>query len=359
MSLPIESSLARYLVDDMHTAGEPVRIITGGAPKLQGETLLAKRRQAKAEFDLVRQRLMSEPRGHADMYGVWPTAAHHPDAALAVLFTHNGGYSTMCGHATIAMGRWVVDQGLVPKTPPLTRFGLECPCGLVQVEVATDAQGNTGAVEFDSVTAFPYVLDAEIELPEHGKIRFDISYGGAYYAILPASRLGLSLLESPLETLIQMGRRITDAAREQLSIQHRDHSSGDLGFLYGTIITDDAQGSEPTGNLCIFGDGQVDRSPTGSGVTARLALDHAKGLIDVGEERLFRGLSGVPFSGRIARVVEGETGSEGVIVRVAGQSFYTGRSEFVVEANDELRDGLPIAAQLGAIWAANGVTTTD
>lgn len=340
------TEIARYQVTDMHTAGEPVRIFTGGIPALVGDTLLAKRRYAKAELDLVRQRLMSEPRGHADMYGVWPTEPHHPDAALAVLFTHNGGYSTMCGHATIAMGRWVLDQQLVAPTPPLTTFGLECPCGLVEVKVETAEDGTPGAVSFDSVDSFAYQLDAQIELPGFGPLTLDISYGGAYYAILPASRLGLSLMDSPVDELIQVARRITDRAREQLTITHPDSSAADLGFLYGTILVDDAAPGEPTGNLCIFGDGQVDRSPTGSGVTARLALDFARGEAAVGQSRQFRGLSGVPFQGEICRA-DGDR----VVVTVSGQGFYSGTSEFVVEAEDELRDGLPIRGSLGQIWA--------
>ena len=339
------TEVARYQVTDMHTGGEPVRIFTGGIPALQGGSLLAKRRYAKAELDLVRQRLMSEPRGHADMYGVWPTEPHHPDAALAVLFTHNGGYSTMCGHATIALGRWVLDQQLVPLTPPLTQFGLECPCGLVEVNVETSEDGTLGQVSLDSVEAFAYQLDVEVEVPQLGTVTLDISYGGAYYAILPASRLGMSLMDSPVDELIQAARKITDATREQLTITHPDADASDLGFLYGTILTDDADATEATGNLCIFGDGQVDRSPTGSGVTARLALDYAKGRIAIGQPRQFRGLSGVPFDGQIKSARD-----DRVVITVAGQGFYSGTSEFVVEAEDSLRDGLPICGNLRGIW---------
>lgn len=231
-------------------------------------------------------------------------------------------------------------------TPPLTTFGLECPCGLVEVNVETAEDGTPGAVSFDSVESFAYQLDAEVDVPGVGPVQLDISYGGAYYAILPASRLGMSLLESPLDDLIRAARRITDAAREQLPITHPDSGAADLGFLYGTILTDDAAIHEVTGNLCIFGDGQVDRSPTGSGVTARLALDYARGNIGVGQARQFRGLSGVPFDGTI-RSAHGER----VVVTVAGQSYYSGQSEFVIEAEDELRDGLPIASTMAQIWS--------
>ncbi|OAB55500.1 hypothetical protein AY600_16165, partial [Phormidium willei BDU 130791] len=286
---------ARYRVTDMHTAGEPVRIFTGGVPPLPPGPLLEKRRYARAELDHVRRRLMLEPRGHPEMYGVWPTESELPEAALAVLFTHCAGYSTMCGHATIALGRWVLDQGLVPARAPETVFVLECPCGPVTVRAAVDAQGRVGRVAFDSVPAFAELLDQPLEVEGFGRVPVDVPYGGAFYAVLPASRLGLDLRATPYELLVQAGRRITRAGRAQLAIRHP--AAPDLGFLYGTILTDDLppESAAPTYNLCVFGGGQVDRSATGSGATARMALDLARGRLAVGARREFRGLSGVGF----------------------------------------------------------------
>ncbi|HSI17949.1 MAG TPA: proline racemase family protein, partial [Sphingomonas sp.] len=261
---------ATIRVVDMHTAAEPVRIVEAGYPELQGATILEKRRDALTRFDHLRRMLMLEPRGHAGMYGVIPVAPTHPGADLAVLFTHQEGYSTMCGHATIAIGRWAVDTGRVALTDGRARFALEAPCGVVQVEV--DATGDDAPlVTFESVESFAGALDRRIEVPGHGVVRVDIAFGGAYYAILPASRLGLSLKDTALETLVAAGVAITEAARRALPIVHPDEP--DLGFLYGTILTDDvALGDHrgaPSYNLCIFAEGQIDRSPTGSGVTAR------------------------------------------------------------------------------------------
>ncbi|WP_435102535.1 proline racemase family protein [Arhodomonas sp. AD133] len=335
-----------YRVVDMHTAGEPVRIFTGGVPQLAGATLLERRRDAMTRHDHVRRRLMHEPRGHADMYGVWPTAPVHPDAAMAVLFTHNEGYSTMCGHATIALGRYVVDQGLVTLVDGRASFVLECPCGPVTVHVTADGDGRPGEVAFDSVPAFASRLDAPLDLPGMGRVSVDVAYGGAFYAILPASRLGLDLADSPYESLVQAARQVTAAAREQLTVRHPDEP--DLGFLYGTILTDNVppEQSQASANVCVFGGGQVDRSPTGSGVTARLALANARGALTIGAERRFRGVSGVEFRGRIARV----TDDGSVVVTVAGRSHYVGETRFVVEANDPLADGLAIPATLGELW---------
>ena len=336
-----------YETTDMHTAGEPVRIVTAGYPPLPGATILEKRRHAKDRLDHIRRRLMLEPRGHQDMYGVIPVPPADPAAQLAVLFMHNSGYSTMCGHATIAIGRWAVEQGLVPVTRPLTRFNLECPCGVVHVTVAVGESG-TGEVAFESVPAFASHLDLDVATSEFGRLRVDIAFGGAFYAILPASRLGLSMFETPLPRLIAAGSAITAAIRAQVILEHP--VAPDLAFLYGTILTDDLEPSSPhpSVNLCVFAEGQVDRSPTGSGVTARLALDHTRGRLPLGARRSFRGLTGGPFSGELVR--EARAGDRAaVIARVGGRAYHCGRSSFLIEEDDPLRDGFAMPRTLGEL----------
>jgi trans-L-3-hydroxyproline dehydratase len=331
----------------MHAAGEPVRIVESGYPVLTGATLLEKRRDARERFDHLRRRLMLEPRGHGGMYGVIPTAPSHPDAAIAVLFTHQEGYSTMCGHATIALGRWLVDSGVVQGSGPSVAFGLEAPCGLIRVEVLSGA-GEAPLVAFESVPSFASHLDQTVEVPGHGRVRFDIAFGGAYYAILPASRLGLPLLTTPLGELVRAGVAITNAVRATLPIRHP--AAPDLGFLYGTILTDDtalgSSGNEPSYNLCIFAEGQIDRSPTGSGVTARFALAAARGEIGVGHSREVRGVSGQGFVGTLSAA---EPTSGGVLarVRVAGHAYYTSRAEFLAEPEDPFANGFELPRRFG------------
>ena len=331
-------------VVDMHAAGEPVRIVESGYPSLTGATLLDKRREARDEHDHLRRRLMLEPRGHGGMYGVIPTAPTHPDAVIAVLFTHQEGYSTMCGHATVALGRWLVDCGVVPVSSSSAAFGIEAPCGLVRVEVLRAAAGaQAPLVTFESVPSFASHLDQDLEIPGYGRIRFDVAFGGAYYAILPASRLGLPLMTTPLGELVRAGVAITNAVRGALPIRHP--AAPDLGFLYGTILTDDTElgsrGSDPSYNLCIFAEGQIDRSPTGSGVTARFALAAARGEIGAGQSREVRGVSGQGFLGTLAAV---ESTVSGVVarVRVAGHAYYTSRSEFMAEPQDPFSDGFEL-----------------
>jgi trans-L-3-hydroxyproline dehydratase len=327
-----------YRVIDMHTAGEPVRIVVDGYPELAGATLLEKRRDARARHDHVRRLLMLEPRGHAEMYGAIPVAPTAPEAALGVLFCHHEGYSTMCGHATIALGRFAIDRGLVAATAPVTRFGLECPCGVVRVAVAIGADGKPGEVSFDSVPAFVLARDQRLDVPGLGAVTFDIAYGGAFYAILPARRIGLVLADAPIEPLRDAARRITDAARAAIAIAHP--TEPDLGFLYGTILTDDTPlgGDAVSANLCVFGDGQIDRSPTGSGVTARLALAHAQGALAPGRRARIAGATGHAFAGEIVDTGQ-HAGIDCVTVRVSGRAHYSGEAAFHVEPDDKLGDG--------------------
>jgi proline racemase len=336
-----------YETVDLHTAGEPVRIVTGGYPDLAGASILDKRRDARARFDHIRTALMLEPRGHAGMYGVIPVAPSAPGADLAVLFTHNEGYSTMCGHATIAIGRWAVDAGRVPSDRGRARFGLETPCGVVQVQVEP-AANDVPLVAFESVRSFASHIDLAVEVPGHGRVTLDIAFGGAYYAILPSSALGLPFMTTPVETLVAAGVRITEAVRATVAITHPDEP--DLGFLYGTILVDDVppDSIEPSYNLCIFAEDQIDRSPTGSGVTARMALDFARGRIGAGGRREFRGISGQGFTGELT-LAEGAGLDAVATVRVAGRAHYAGEARFIVETADPLGFGFRLPGRFAEL----------
>lgn len=329
---------------EMHTGGEPVRIVTSGYPPIPGATILEKRRHVREHLDHLRRRLMFEPRGHFDMYGVIPVEPDLPDADIAVLFMHNEGYSTMCGHAVIALGRWAVDSGLVTPEVPETRVAIQCPCGLVRARVEVDERGRTGAVRFESVPAFAVALDRMVELTGHGPVAVDVGYGGAFYAVLPASRLGLDLRASPVRDLVDAAVTVTAAVQDQVALHHPDDP--DLAFLYGTILTDGADewSDGPTLNVCVFADREVDRSPTGSGVTARIALQYARGLIGLGRERRFESLTGAVFTGRVAARLPANGGGgpssfDAITVEVTGRAHYTGKAQFVAEPDDALRDG--------------------
>jgi trans-L-3-hydroxyproline dehydratase len=278
---------------------------------------------------------MHEPRGHYDMYGVLPVAPDLPGADLAVLFIHNEGYSTMCGHAVIALGRYAVDARIVAPVEPVTTVHIQCPCGLVTAFVEVEG-GRAGAVAFDSVPAFAAHLDAVVEVPGHGAVTLDVGYGGAFYAILPAARLGLDLAD-PARRLVDAAEAVTRAVAASLPVAHPE--AADLGFLYGTILTDGGDGRDrPTANVCVFADREVDRSPTGSGVTARLALMRARGTIGLGETRHFCSIVGSTFTGSVAADLD-FVGRSAITARVGGKAHYSGRATFTLEADDPFPEG--------------------
>lgn len=321
-------------VVDMHTGGEPLRIVLSGAPVPSGNTLLEKRRWVRENMDWVRRVLMLEPRGHQDMYGALLVPSEKPEAQLGVLFMHNAGYSTMCGHAVIALGRFAVDYGLVDPQGPETPINIHCPCGLVRAYVS-----SSGQVRFHSVPAFTLCTDVTVDVPAYGQVVVDIAYGGAFYAFVSAERFGLDVCSSKTRDLVDAAAAVSDAVKAQVKISHPD--SEDLAFLYGTIITDgkDAYSEEPTANICVFADSQVDRSPTGSGVTARIALQYHKGLIQLEQTRTFKsGATDSLFTGKaVKETVCGDYNA--VIVEVSGRAHYTGTASFTVESDDPLKDG--------------------
>lgn len=327
---------------EMHTGGEPLRIVTSGYPKLRGRRLLDKRRDALAHHDAFRRLLMHEPRGHAEMYGAVLVEPDHPEADLAVLFLHSEGYSTMCGHAIMALGRWAVDSGIVEAQEPRTEVAIQTPCGLVRASVAVESgkQGRkSGAVSFRSVPSFVFARELVVDTAEWGPVQADIAYGGAFYAVLAADSIGLDLYNNPARMLADAGEAITRAAAKQVKLSHPDDQ--DLAFLYGTIFTDgrDVYDADvPTRNACVFAGRQVDRSPTGSGVAARLALQWTRGEIALDQPRLFESLTRARFTGRA--VEETRAGPyRAVTVEVTGQAHYHGEARFTLEPDDPLAEG--------------------
>jgi trans-L-3-hydroxyproline dehydratase len=319
---------------EMHTGGEPVRIVESGYPVLEGATILDKRRDAREHHDHLRRALMLEPRGHADMYGVIPVGPDNPEADIAVLFMHNEGYSTMCGHAVLALARWAVDSGRMAAHQPATDVAIQVPSGLVRANVDFDGE-RTGAARFLSVPSFVAAADVTVAVAGRGDVTFDVAYGGAFYALVPAGDLGLDLTSSPVSDVIDAAWAVTGAAAEQVPLHHPDDP--DLAFLYGTIVTDgvDTWSEEPTRNVCVFADRQVDRSPTGSGVQARIAAMRSRGMIELGQERRFESLTGAVFTGKpVAETFAGDVPA--VVVEVGGHAHYTGRAAFTMEEGDGL-----------------------
>ena len=328
--------MAQIETVDMHTGGEPVRIVTRGFARPAGATILAKRRDMAERQDDLRRLLMFEPRGHADMYGVVLVDPDSAEADLGALFMHNEGWSTMCGHAVIALGRFAVDRKLVPVIEPETVFSIQCPCGLVEVRTQV-ACGKSGRVSFRSVPAFAAGLDRVLDVEGIGPVMVDVGYGGAFYAVADAAQFGLDVRRSPVKVLAEIADAITRAGKRQLVLDHPDDP--DLAFLYGTILTDGGDGRAiPSANVCVFAEREVDRSPTGSGVTARMAIMHRRHMVKLAEMRRFESITGSIFQAQVSSTSRAGQ-LPAVVVEVEGRAYYIGRSVFLLEEGDELGKG--------------------
>ena len=324
---------------DMHTGGEPVRIILEGYPKFEQQPILAVRRALQKSYDHLRKALMWEPRGHADMYGLLRVQAEREDSAFGVIFMHNEGYSTMCGHATIAIGKAAVDLGWVEKTLPVTRFKIDAPCG--QLDVSCEIEnGEVTKVSFLNVPSF-YVGNFETNFDRYGKINYDLAYGGAFYAYADVDQFGLKCLPSDGQALVALGRKLK--AHVQATNQQIKHPrEADLSFLYGCIFREDSDNDAVhSRNVCIFADGELDRSATGSGVSGRAAILHAKGLLDPNQAIRIESLLESYMDVEIQSVVNFE-GKEAIIPKVSGIAYYTGKHEFWIDDHDPLKGGFLI-----------------
>ncbi|HLO96658.1 MAG TPA: proline racemase family protein [Burkholderiaceae bacterium] len=338
---PAEHTLRLHSID-CHTGGEPLRVIVGGLPDLRGQTMLERRRDCQQRFDRLRQALLWEPRGHADMYGAVITPPERADSAFGVLFLHNEGYSTMCGHAMPALAKLAIESGLVPATGPRTRFSLDAPCGQILLEadcVRREGQPwRVGRVRFWNVPSFVLADHQALPVEGLGLVHFALAYGGAFYAYVEAASLGLSLATGNHAGLVEAGRAIKDAiVRAGVDIAHPD--GPDLGFLYGTIFTGVALEPEADyRNVCVFADGELDRSPTGSGVSGFAALLHARGLLSTGRRLTIESVLGSRFGVWVERPTR--CGPHAAIVPgVEGEAHITGRHEFLLHPDDPLVEG--------------------
>jgi len=321
---------------DMHTCGEPVRVVIDGYPEIVGKTILEKRNFLKEHCDHLRTALMFEPRGHADMYGLVVVEPQNSDSDFGVLFMHNEGYSTMCGHATIAITKLAVQLGWVEKVSPVTHLKIDAPCGQLKAYVAIGKNGDIENVKFDCVPSFVVALDEQVQVEGLGDIRYDLAYGGAFYAYVDADAISLSLDKDNVNQIIDYGRRIKQAViNSKDNILHPLEK--DLSFLYGTIFISE-KSQYHSRNVCIFADGEVDRSPTGSGLSGRAAIHYKRGDIALNELITVESILGTTFDVKVVGEVN-YGGFAAVTPQVTGNAFITGEHTFLIDDEDELKYG--------------------
>ncbi|CAN5875031.1 proline racemase family protein [soil metagenome] len=331
----------RITTEDYHTGGEPFRIVTGGAPDLVGSTVLDRRDWAAAHADDVRKLVVNEPRGHADMYGCHIVDPNDDGALFGAIFFHNDGYSLACGHGTIALGRWAVDSGRVtaPESGETTVV-MDVPSGRVSSRVRTEG-GKVHSAVFRNVAAYVAVRGIELETSA-GPVQVDISWGGAAYASVRVSDLGLEVTPAALPRLIGLGREVKAALGSHPAAHHAEDPR--LSGVYGTIFWEPlAAAGDVTHqrNVTIFADGQVDRSPCGSGTSARLALLDAEGVLAGEGWLVHHSIVGSRFRARVVERTRSQ-GHEAVVTEVEGTAHRTGRHEFVLDDDDELGTGFQL-----------------
>jgi proline racemase len=311
---------------DYHTGGEPFRIVTGGVEALRGATILEKRRNALARRDHVRRLLVFEPRGHADMYGCFVVEPNDEGADLGVVFFHNAGYSTACGHGTIALVTWALEEGVLERHEGENRVVVDVPSGRLETWARVEA-GRVRSVRFRNVPAFVWAEGVEID----DRV-VDVAFGGAFYASLQER-----VETAELGRLIELGREIKRALEERHDIVHP--LEPELRDVYGVIFwQEEAESPLTQRNVTVFADGEVDRSPCGSGTSARLALLDRSGRLPRGDELRHLSIVDSEFRARVVGDAD-VAGLPAVVTEVEGSAYRTGEHIFTLDEEDPLGEG--------------------
>lgn len=325
----------RITTIDTHTGGEPLRIVTSGLPAIRGRTVLEKRRYFMEHYDHLRTGLLREPRGHADMYGAVLTPSAD-DADLDVFFLNTEGYSPMCGHAVLAIAKVAIETGLVRKPGPAPELAINTPAGRNHARAVVE-DGEVRQVFFRNVPSFVYRRDQRIDVPGLGPVSFDVAFGGAFYAIVEAQPLRLGLMAEHYGALRDSGRRIKAAILDTLKIEHPFEP--DLSSLFGVIFTGPAEtAGHHSRNVNVFEDGEVDRSATGTGVSARAALHVARGELDLEQTITIESILGSTMTVRVLeRTRFGPY--DAIVPEVGGTAHIMARQEAFFDPRDPFADG--------------------
>ena len=320
---------------DSHTMGESTRIIYDGFPDPPGNTMMEKKKYVEAHFDHYRTALMLEPRGHRDMFGALLTEPINKEADFGVIFMDSGGYLNMCGHGSIGTASMVVETGMVMVTEPYTEVVLEAPSGLIRTSVHV-VKGKAVDVSILNVPSFLYLRDQKIDISGYGDMSYDISFGGSFFALVDAEQIGLKINVENTEEITELGMKLRQKINQTVEIKHPylDITTVDLVEFYCSTDNEAAN----LKNCVIFGDSQVDRSPCGTGTSAKLATLYAKGMLKLHEEFVYESITGSLFRGEAAGEIE-IGGRKGIIPQITGSAYITGMNEWLLDDEDSLEYG--------------------
>ncbi|WP_240838950.1 proline racemase family protein [Acidaminobacter sp. JC074] len=333
----------KWMIDciDAHTGGEPLRIITSGLPPIPGDTILKKRSYVKENLDHLRKLMMLEPRGHDDMYGCIMVDPVTDDGDFGVLFTHNEGLSTMCGHGIIAVTKTMIELGRIPSVEGENVVRIDSPAGRITA-FADVEKGEVKQVRFRNVPCFMYKEDISIHLEGYGDIVCDIVYCGAFYIYVNVNKVNLSVLPEYGKILTEIGMKMKYDVEARMEIMH-PVDTGITG-IYGTIFYEDVVRDGQildTKNVCIFAEGQVDRSPTGTGTGGRVALHYHKGEMKKGDTLKNLSIIDTLMCGKVLEETE-VAGYKGVITEVSGTAHIMGINKLLLDPQDPLPEGFRI-----------------
>ncbi|NNE28823.1 MAG: proline racemase [Saprospiraceae bacterium] len=330
-----ESLIGNISVIDMHTGGEPLRIPIHGLPEIPGSSVLQKRNYFSQNLDHLRTQLIFEPRGHKDMYGAILSESSSEYADFDVFFIHNAGYSTMCGHAIIALTKFVIESGLTSKGTQESIF-FNVPAGRVEAW-AEMQEGKVIDSFFKNVPSYVLHEDAVLEDSPWGRLSFDVAFGGAYYAVIDARNFHKKIEPANVDFFVEVTRELKALVNSKFDISHPEEP--DLSFLYGCIFTGPPEDhANHSRNLCVFAEGEVDRSATGSGVSARAAIHHQKGQLALQQIISIESILGSTLSVQVVEQTSFQ-GFSAVIPQVSGKAFYSGKSTFWVDPDDPWKNG--------------------
>ena len=321
---------------DTHTEGQATRIVTGGLSRLKGNTMVEKMEYFRANLDHLRTMLIAEPRGHKDMYGAVLTQPTTECADFGLFFMHNEGYMDMCGHATIGASTALVELGIATVQSPETHLVLETPGGLIRVRVSM-AGGKPSDVCFRNIPAYVEQLDSDLQVPGIGNLKVDVAFGGNYFVFFSAEEVGLEVNADNIKEVVDAAMAIRDAANRQLPVRH-SLSGNNRSIDIATVLAAPEQNKATYKNVHVFANRQYDRSPGGTGTSARLAVLHSKGELPMGGKVWVESLTGGLFKGQILEeTLVGDR--RGFVTEVTGSAYITGFHQFVADPEDRLQKG--------------------
>ena len=325
---------------DTHTEGNPERVVTGGIPFIPGKTMLEKSKYTRDNLDYIRTLLVYEPRGHSNMYASLLVPPTVDGADFGVIYMEPGGYVTMCGHGTIAICTVLVETGIIEALEPETEIVLDTPAGLVRAKVAVK-DGKAESVTIRNVPSFLYMADVKVDVPDVGRVKVDIAYGGNFYAILEAESVGLEIRPKHANKLISLGTKIWRSLNEQVEIHHPEEPVIDC-VNYVEFSAPATHPKASVKNAVVVPPGGMDRSPCGTGTCAKMATLYSMGKLNLNEEFVHESIIGSLFYAKLIR--ETKVGDyEAVVPVIRGSAYITGINQFVVDPDDLFPAGFQLA----------------